>query len=108
MTTSPTPPASPSPPTPAPSTKPPTSGSSTTPPKSPTPAPLSPDQIARVDAAIAEAEKNTSGEIIAVVAGRSSVYWHAPYEAGLWSAGIAIVLATAVGLIVEHKFPEWH
>jgi putative membrane protein len=73
-----------------------------------TPETLTAEQIARVDAAIAEAEKNTSGEIIAVVAGRSSIYWHAPYEAGLWGAGIAITLATIGSLVAGYGWPHWH
>jgi putative membrane protein len=68
-------------------------------------APLTPEEVARVDAAIAVSEQGTSGEILAVVARRSSIYWHAPYVAGLWGAGIAIALATAVFLI---GWGEWH
>ena len=55
---------------------------------------LTKGQIAVVDEAIADAEKNTSGEIVVVVAARSRVYWHAAYEAGLFGAGLAIILAT--------------
>jgi putative membrane protein len=70
--------------------------------------PLTPGQIAKIDEAIADAERNTSGEIIAVVAGRSSTYWHAPYEAGLWCAGIAIVFATIGSLISGNGWPLWY
>ena len=70
--------------------------------------PITADQIARVDASIAEAEKTTSGEIVAVLAHRSSIYWHAPYESGIWGAGIAILLATAVSLVFWHEWPVWH
>jgi putative membrane protein len=70
--------------------------------------PLTAGEISRVDSAIAEAERNTSGEIIAVISGRSSVYWHAPYEAGLWFAGIAILFATIGSLISQNGWPVWH
>jgi putative membrane protein len=73
-----------------------------------TPPPLLDDQVGRIDAAIADAEKNTSGELIAVVAGRSSIYWHAPYEAGLWFAGIAILGVTVGSLISGNGWPHWH
>jgi putative membrane protein len=69
---------------------------------------LTGEQIASVDAAIAHAEKNTSGEIIAVLAERSSAYWHAPYEAGLWCAGIAILFATIGSLVSGHGWPLWY
>jgi putative membrane protein len=78
-------------------------------------------QIKRVDEAIGEAEKNTKGEIIAVLAGRSRIYWHAPYEAGLLGAGLAILLATLGSLLLtalkvfQHGgveahggWPTWH
>lgn len=82
---------------------------------------LTPAQVARVDQAIGDAEKNTSGEIIAVVSGRSRIYFHAPYEAGLFGAGLAIILATGGTLLakafslVPHGglesnggWPTWH
>lgn len=70
--------------------------------------PLTAGEISHVNDAIAEAERNTSGEIIAVVAGRSSVYWHAPYEAGLWFAGIAVLFATIGSLLANGDWPVWH
>jgi putative membrane protein len=70
--------------------------------------PLTAGEITRVDEAIAAAEKNTKGEIIAIVAGRSSMYWHAPYEAGLWCAGIAIVFVTIGSLVSGNGWPLWY
>lgn len=69
---------------------------------------LTSDQIARVDAAIADAERSTSGEILVVVARRSSIYWHAPYEAGLWGAGIALLLATLYSFIAANEWLVLH
>jgi putative membrane protein len=44
---------------------------------------------ARIGAAIAAAEKKTSGEIVAVLSGESASYLHVPF---LWAALIALIL----------------
>ncbi|WP_045834591.1 TPM domain-containing protein [Hyphomicrobium sp. 99] len=43
----------------------------------------------RISAAITDAERNTSGEIVAVVADQSSHYQHIPY---MWAALLALVI----------------
>jgi putative membrane protein len=58
-------------------------------------------QVARVDQAISDAERNTSGEIVAIVSPRSRIYFHAAYEAGLFGAGAALILATGGTLLAK-------
>ncbi len=72
------------------------------------PAVLTPDQIARIDAAIGEAESNTTAEIVPVIATRSGEYWHAPYQAGMWGMGIVLLITTLGWLLVEHTWPVLH
>ena len=43
-----------------------------------------------------------------MVAGRSSVYWHAPYEAGLWFAGIASCSRRSGRSLANGDWPVWH
>jgi putative membrane protein len=50
---------------------------------------ISRDDAARITAAIAEAESTTSGEIVAVIAERSSRYEHVPF---MWAAMLALVV----------------
>ena len=50
---------------------------------------ISDDDKQRVEAAIAKAERNTSGEIVAVIAADSGSYLHAPF---LWAALVALAL----------------
>ncbi len=43
----------------------------------------------RISAAIAEAERQTSGEIVCVIAGESDSYYYAPY---MWAALVALIV----------------
>lgn len=50
---------------------------------------ISAQNVERISAAIAEAERNTSGEIVAVLADQSSRYQHIPF---MWAALLALVV----------------
>lgn len=50
---------------------------------------ISAEDAERISAAITEAERNTSGEIVAVVANQSSRYQHIPF---MWAALLALII----------------
>ena len=64
----------------------------------------------RIDAAVAEAEKNTSGEIVPILATASDEYARALFLAGAWSATIATFAIIAVYCVLtftgSHSQPE--
>ncbi len=72
------------------------------------PSVLRPPQIARIDSAIADAESQTSAELVPVIALRSGEYWHAPYQSGLWGMGAALFLTTVVSMVIDHTWPVLH
>lgn len=57
---------------------------------------LKPDQIAKISAAVAKAESGTSGEIVPMIVGRSSVIGHLPLYAGFIFFSIAAVVSIEV------------
>ena len=50
---------------------------------------ISDEDVERISAAITKAERNTSGEIVAVVADESSRYQHIPF---MWAALLALII----------------
>jgi putative membrane protein len=59
-----------------------------------------------IDAAVSQAEKGTSGEIVPVLAGRAGAYTHGLYHAALSMAVFATILVFGVHLIV-HDHLQW-
>lgn len=57
---------------------------------------LSPDEVERINKAVAEAESRTSGEIVPMVVGASDDYPHLPYIGGV----LGLILAVAVVILL--------
>ena len=71
--------------------------------------PLSPDDLAAIEAAVRQAEARTTGEIYCIVAEESSHYIETPLA---WAAGVAllapaILLLGGVHVTVPDLFPGW-
>lgn len=71
---------------------------------------FSKESCARIDAAVAEAEKNTSGEIVPVLATSADEYARGLFLSGAWAAFLATLAIVAVKCVLAisgtHSQPE--